>query len=152
MPTAWMRRPAFLLLLCALLLPPIANGENRPSRLPERLHGEQLERFCEEERKFTEPWIDWASNNRTLCHIQSKTPLERSACLESIGRQLEALHQEHRDTYLSQMRALQPDHPVMQGILSRLQEHRRFAFLALEEDLQPSELSARRKESCLRQR
>ena len=113
---------------------------------------EQRERFCIEEQRFSEPWIHWASANRALCASQSQSAAEITACLQTVRQQLDALHLEHRAIYLSQMRSLQPDHPVMQGILNRLQGHKQVASLALEADLKPAELAALSRENCLRQR
>jgi hypothetical protein len=127
-------------------------GSANPPRPFIAQSAEQRERFCIEEQHFSEPWIHWASTNRALCVSQSQSVAEKTACLNTVRQQLDALHLEHRAIYLSQMRSLQPDHPVMQGILNRLQGHKQVASLALEADLKPAELAALSRENCLRQR
>lgn len=119
---------------------------------PQALSVEQLEVFCEEEKGFTEPWIRWASENRNICLIQATTPVDRAACLETIRQQLNAHHNEHQAIILREMRALAPNHPVMQAILGRLRERERFASMALDSDIEPMGLVATRKENCLNQR
>jgi hypothetical protein len=142
-------RQILALSLIALGLPTVWANPPRPFV---GQSAEQHERFCNEEQRFSEPWIHWASTNRTLCASQSQSIAEKTACLNTVRQQLDALHLEHRAIYLSQMRSLQPDHPVMQGILNRLQGHKQVASLALEADLKPAELAALSRENCLRQR
>lgn len=129
-----------------------ADANERALRQPRYLSAEQLEKFCEEEKSFTEPWIRWAGENRTICLIQAATPADRAACLEAVRRQLTAHHDEHQAIILQEMRTLQPNHPVMQAILSRLRERERFASMALDSDIEPLHLVTARKESCLNQR
>ena len=114
--------------------------------------GEQLEKFCEEEKRFTEPWIHWAVQNRNICLLQATSPTDRAACLESVRQQLNAHHDEHKAILLNEMRTLQPNHPVMQAILGRLRERERFASMAIDSDIEPTRLVAARKENCLNQR
>ncbi|NBW01774.1 MAG: hypothetical protein EBR85_08785 [Betaproteobacteria bacterium] len=146
------RRSAQLIFaLCPIALTwPITILANSPRPFVAQ-SAEQRERFCIEEQRLSEPWIHWASTNRALCTSQSQSATEKTACLSTVRQQLDALHSEHRTIYLSQMRSLQPDHPVMQGILKRLQSHKHVASLALEADLKPAELSALSRENCLRQ-
>lgn len=107
--------------------------------------------FCEEEKRFSEPWIQWASGHRARCLSLAAHPAERASCLESVRQELESMAKEHQSIYLSEMNALGSNHPVMQSILSRLREHQRFASQALEGDAETWQLTAARKESCLKQ-
>lgn len=132
-------------------LPSIAQAQQSGTR-QRTLSAEQLEKFCEEEKRFTEPWIHWVGENRSICLTQAATPADRTACLETVRQQLIAHHDEHQAILLQEMRTLQPNHPVMQAILGRLRERERFASMALENDIEPTQLAAERKESCLNQR
>lgn len=122
---------------------------NRP---PQSLSAEQLEIFCEEEQRFTEPWIRWAGENRSICLMQTTSPAEQADCLATVRAQLDAHHSEHQAILLQEMQTLQPGHPLMQVILGRLRERERFATMALEADMEPARLVTVRKESCLNQR
>jgi len=144
-------RPGRQILALSLIALGLPTAWANPPRPFVGQSAEQRERFCSEEQRFSEPWIHWASTNRALCASQSQSIAEKTACLNTVRQQLDALHSEHRAIYLSQMRSLQPDHPVMQGILNRLQGHKQVASLALEADLKPAELAALGRENCLRQ-
>ncbi len=147
-----LQRTAIAALCLTMCLPLMAQAKDSPSRQARPMSGEQLEKFCEEEKRFTEPWIRWAGENRNICLIQATTPADRAACLETVRQQLNAHHDEHKAIILKEMRTLQPNHPVMQAILGRLRERERFASMALESDIEPVRLATARKESCLNQR
>ena len=144
--------PTQRLLALSLIVLGLPTAWANPPRPFAGQSAEQRERFCSEEQRFSEPWIHWASTNLALCASQSQSTAEKTACLNTVRQQLDALHLEHRAIYLSQMRSLQPDHPVMQTILNRLQGHKQAASLALEADLKPAELAALGRENCLMQR
>lgn len=148
---ASMRLSAALISL-GIGLPAVVCASETASRQQRHLSAEQLEKFCEEEKIFTEPWIRWAGGNRSICLIQAETPADRAACLETVRQQLTAHHDEHQAILLREMRTLQPSHPVMQTILGRLRERERFASMALDSDIEPVHLVKARKESCLKQR
>lgn len=143
---------AAALFLVGACLSEIALAKDPSHRQSQPVSAEQLERFCEEEKTYTEPWIRWAGENRNICLIQAKTDADRTACLDSVRQQLNAHRTEHQAIILNEMRALQPNHPVMQAILGRLRERERFASMALDNDIEPMRLAAARKESCLNQR
>ncbi|MBU3724063.1 MAG: hypothetical protein FGM18_00960 [Burkholderiaceae bacterium] len=84
--------------------------------------------------------------------MQTKSPSERAACLETVKQQLTAHHQEHRAILMQNIGTLGPNHPVMQSILGRLRERERFASMAIDNDHEPTYLATVRKESCLSQR
>lgn len=109
----------------------------------------QAERFCEEERRFAEPWIRWAAESRMACMQQTKMESERFNCLESVRVQLDMLQREHAEVYLSQMKSLRSDHPVMISIMQRLQANRESARIALETGTDPAQVALLRQQSCL---
>lgn len=152
MPTSKSVHLAAALILAVACLPDHALAKDPSPRQSQPISAEQLERFCEEEKAYTEPWIRWAGENRNICLIQAKTAADRAACLDSVRQQLNAHRNEHQAIILNEMRTLQPNHPVMQAILGRLHERERFASMALDNDVEPMRLAAARKESCLKQR
>lgn len=105
--------------------------------------------FCEEERRFAEPWIQWAAESRLACVQQTRSETERQGCLNTVLAQLDALEREHAEVYRSQMKALKSDHPVMVSIMQRLQANREFAKMALESGDDPAQLAKNREQSCL---
>ncbi len=113
---------------------------------------QQTSQFCQEERRFAEPWIQWAAESRLACMQQTRSDPERQACISTVLAQLDALQQEHAEVYRSQMKALKPDHPVMLSIMQRLQANREFAKMALETGNDPAQLAMNREQSCLARR
>ncbi len=112
----------------------------------------QASQFCAEERRFAEPWIQWAAESRLACMQQARSDQERQACLSTVLVQLDALQQEHAEVYRSQMKAIKSDHPVMLSIMQRLQANKEFAKLAIETDSDPAQLALHREQSCLARR
>lgn len=108
--------------------------------------------FCEEERRFAEPWIQWAAESRLACVQQTRSDSERQGCLNTVLAQLDALEREHAEVYRSQMKALRSDHPVMVSIMQRLQTNRELAKMALESGDDPAQLAKYREQSCLARR
>lgn len=113
---------------------------------------QQAAQFCQEERRFAEPWIQWAAESRLACIQQTTSDPERQACMSTVLAQLDALQQEHAEVYRSQMKALKPDHPVMLSIMQRLQANREFAKMAIETGNDPAQLAMNREQSCLAHR
>lgn len=109
----------------------------------------QMDAFCEEEKKHAEPWIHWAAANRASCRAQSIGPTEESRCLNTVRQQLIDMEREHAAIYLAQMTALRPEHPVMQTILRRLRNNRDMAAVAIDQDVEPLQLAALRKQHCI---
>ncbi|WVN41418.1 hypothetical protein AOB54_08020 [beta proteobacterium MWH-UniP1] len=112
----------------------------------------QTTQFCQEERRFAEPWIQWAAESRLACIQQTKSEPERQACFGTVLAQLDALQQEHAEVYRSQMKTLKSDHPVMLSIMQRLQSNREFAKMALETGNDPAQLAMHREQTCLARR
>jgi hypothetical protein len=125
---------------------------SQTARPPASLTPVQAERFCEEERRFAEPWIQWAAESRLACIQQSASEGDRSACLDTVRAQLDTLQQEHAGVYLSQMKSLRSDHPVMVKILQRLQANQESARTAIETGADPAQLALHRQQTCLNQR
>lgn len=141
-----------LALLSAVLL--LISYPVRAARTPQDTHrniatAAQMDAFCEEEKKHAEPWIRWAAANRAACRAQSVGPAEESRCLNTVRQQLIDMEREHAAIYLAQMTALRPEHPVMQTILRRLRNNRDMAAVAIDQDVEPIQLAALRKQHCI---
>lgn len=111
----------------------------------------QAEKFCEQERQFAEPWIQWAFDSKMACTQQTSPGAERQDCFDAIVAQLDSLQKEHAEVYLSQMKTIDPGHPVMASIMARLSVNREFAITALQTDTDPMQLASLRKQTCLSQ-
>lgn len=119
---------------------------------PNTSAAQQSARFCAEERRFAEPWIQWAAESRLACLQQTHSDSEQQACLNTVLTQLDVLEKEHAEVYRSQMKALKSDHPVMLSIIQRLQTNREFAKMALETGNDPAQLAMSREQTCLARR
>jgi hypothetical protein len=111
----------------------------------------QAEKFCEQERQLAEPWIQWAFDNKMACIQQTAPGLARDDCFHAVVSQLDSLQKEHAEIYLSQMKTIDPGHPVMASIMARLSVNREFAITALQTDTDPMQLASLRKQTCLSQ-
>jgi hypothetical protein len=146
-------RPPHLVMLFALLigsasLPAMAARTSQEAQRNTSTK-DQMDAFCEEEKLHAEPWIRWAAANRVACRRQASGPAEESSCLSTVRQQLLDMEREHAAVYLGQMKALRPDHPVMQTILKRLRSNRDMAATAIDEDVEPMQLVALRKQLCI---
>lgn len=115
-------------------------------------NAQQTAQFCEEERRFAEPWIQWAAESRLACLQQTNSDSDRQACMNTVLSQLDALQQEHAEIYRSQMKTLRSDHPVMLTIMQRLQANREFAKMALETGNDPAQIATHREQTCMARR
>ncbi len=103
---------------------------------------ESLKKSCEEERQFAEPWLHWARENRAVCLSNHVLPEDQTRCLSAVRQQLDTLEQEHASVYLSQVKTLRQDHPVVQDILSRLKTKAMVASHILAHGAEPITLAA----------
>jgi hypothetical protein len=152
-PVTRSRQPPHLAMLFALLLG-IASLPAMAARTVQDTQRnvsarDQMDAFCEEEKLHAEPWIRWAAANRAACRRQATNPSEELNCLSAVRQQLLDMEREHAAVYLGQMKSLRPDHPVMQTILKRLRSNRDMAATAIDEDVEPIQLAALRKQLCI---
>jgi hypothetical protein len=151
-PTTRSRAPYLAILFAFLLwIPSLPAVAARPTQDTQRTASarDQMDAFCEEEKLHAEPWIRWAAANRAACRRQASDPAGESSCLSAVRQQLVDMEREHAAVYLGQMKALRPDHPVMQTILKRLRSNRDMAATAIDEDIEPMQLAALRKQLCI---
>jgi hypothetical protein len=121
----------------------------RPS--DKKINSAQAERFCDQERELTQPWIQWAFDSKMACMQQTTEGQERNDCFHAVVAQLDSLQQEHAEIYRSQIQTVDPEHPVITTIMARLSTHRDFAITALHTDADPMQLASLRKQICLSQ-
>ncbi len=115
----------------------------QPSQRQQRVKApESLKKSCDEERQFAEPWLHWARENRSVCLSNHVLPEDQTRCLASVRQQLDALEQEHATIYLSQVKTLRQDHPVVQDMLSRLKTKAMVASHILAHGAEPITLAA----------
>ena len=143
--------PRQLALALTATLIAVSIGHAKPADRQSKHSALQTQRFCEEERKLAEPWIQWASDNRLACVQQTPPGPERQDCFNAIIAQLDSLQKEHAEVYLSQITTVSPDHPVMSNLLARLWAHRESAITVLQTGVDPIQLAAHRQQRCLAQ-
>lgn len=119
----------------------VANAQSS-QRQPRIKAPESLKKTCDEERQFAEPWLHWARENRTVCLSNHVLHEDQARCLAAVRQQLDALEQEHATIYLSQVKTLRQDHPVVQDMLSRLKTKAMVASHILVNGAEPASLAA----------
>lgn len=121
----------------------VANAQSQSVQRQPRLKApESLKKSCDEERQFAEPWLHWARENRTVCLSNHVLQEDQARCLAAVRQQLDALEQEHATIYLSQVKTLKQDHPVVQDMLSRLKTKAMVASHILANGAEPMTLAA----------
>jgi hypothetical protein len=129
----------FIALLGVATLSAVAQPSQRQ---PRAKAPDSLKKSCEEERQFAEPWLHWARENRLVCLSNHILPEDQMRCLASVRQQLDALEQEHASVYLSQVRTLRQDHPVVQDMLNRLKTKAMVASHILAHGAEPIALAS----------
>jgi hypothetical protein len=132
---------AIALFLVSLAAVSVVNAQTS-QRQPRMKAPESLKKSCDEERQFAEPWLHWARENRTVCLSNHVLPEDQTRCLAAVRQQLDALEQEHASIYLSQVKTLRQDHPVVQDMLSRLKTKAMVASHILTNGAEPITLAA----------
>ncbi len=111
-------------------------------RQPRAKAPDSLKKSCDEERQFAEPWLHWARENRAVCLSNHVLPEDQTKCLATVRQQLDALEQEHTTIYLSQVKTLRQDHPIVQELLNRVKTKAMVASHILAHGAEPITLAA----------
>lgn len=125
----------------------------RPPEQPQALTSaiENKHAACDEEARFADPWIRWAVASRAACMAASASAQQQSACLVRARTKLAEIEQEHANTYLTQIKSLDPGHPAVKTILARLRSNRETAAIGIDQDAEPMELALLRKQRCIKE-
>ncbi len=131
-----------VLMLFLIGLMALSASAQQNQRQPRAKAPDSLKKTCDEERQFAEPWLHWARENRVVCLSNHVLPEDQTKCLAAVRQQLDALEQEHTAIYLSQVKTLRQDHPVVQELLSRLKSKAMVASHILAHGAEPIALAA----------
>lgn len=110
------------------------------------------ERSCDNEQQQAATWIEWAIERRTACRAAALSVDQEAACLQQARAHLAQAERDHASVYSLQIRALDPGHPVVKGLLSKLRDNVRAAEAVIGSDAEPQQIAAVRKQNCMNRR
>ncbi len=112
----------------------------------------QRERICEDEQQQAAAWIQWAAERRASCRTSAGDQTSQNACLREARQQLAQAEREHASVYSGQITSLNPGHPVINGLLVKLKDNVQAAETTINSDIEPQQIAAIRKQTCMNRR
>jgi hypothetical protein len=110
------------------------------------------ERSCDDEQQQAATWIQWAAERRAACRANSFNKAEELACLERARAQLAEAEKDHASVYSGQIRALDPGHPVVRGLMAKLKDNVQAAEALITSETEAQQITAIRKQNCMNRR
>jgi hypothetical protein len=110
------------------------------------------ERSCDEEQQQAAAWIEWATERRAACRAVALSRDQEAACLQQARAHLTQAERDHANVYSLEIRALDPGHPVVKGLLSKLRDNVQAAEAVIGSEADPQQIAAIRKQNCMNRR